>query len=601
MWKGKPRRFFVIFLALFAFGSYAQSLTNYLIPTVTILATDPYASWSGHTGTFTVFREGSTNQALNVYYAIGGTASNGVDYASISHWVTIPAGARTNTITITPINTGQTKIETVELNLTYSPLMPPINYVIGYPATATVFISPAGITNIPPAVAITSPPDGSVFNTPGYLGLVAVGSDPDGVVTSVEFFTNGTSLGVVTNWVAVDPPGPGGVFIPGSRAFLLTRSNPPAGTYALTAKATDNGGASSVSSLVHIMVQTGPPPPPPTNYPPLVRISSPPNGAFFRAPVNIPIYAYAFERGGVVTNVGFFAGTMDLGSGHGLCAEVQPGSIWPPACPTNFFVRVWSNAPVGVYSLTAVATDDGGISATSSPVSISIVSAPPPPTNRPPIVSIDATDPLAIEGTNCWPWLGLGTVQPTWSNWLGGVIPWRFFTNCGPKNAAFTLRRFGDTNQDLTVLYAIGGTATNGVDYGALSGSVVIPASERLAQVTIVPLDDGPPDINSTVILRLLPSTNYNVGFPHSAAVLILDSGGLVPRSQVLPDNSFHLSATGPDGAWFHIEYSPDLTNWTSICTNQVVNGLIEFVDPDAANNPWRFYRAVPEANPPGN
>src|ERR1041385_2796312 len=81
-------------------SAFAQ-ITSF--PVVAIRATDPLASWSGDTGTFTVFRDGPTNMDLNVYYAIGGSASNGVDYTEISHWVSIPAGTRTGTITIAPI------------------------------------------------------------------------------------------------------------------------------------------------------------------------------------------------------------------------------------------------------------------------------------------------------------------------------------------------------------------------------------------------------------------------------------------------------------------------------------------------------------------
>jgi hypothetical protein len=66
----------------------------------------------------------------------------------------------------------------------------------------------------------------------------------------------------------------------------------------------------------------------------------------------------------------------------------------------------------------------------------------------------------------------------------------------------------------------------------------------------------------------------------------------------MLPGNTFHLSATGPDGAWFHIEATSDLVNWASICTNQVINGSIDFVDPDSPGSASRFYRAVPELNP---
>jgi len=71
------------------------------------------------------------------------------------------------------------------------------------------------------------------------------------------------------------------------------------------------------------------------------------------------------------------------------------------------------------------------------------------------------------------------------------------------------------------------------------------------------------------------------------------------PPGAVLSDGSFHLSLTGPDGAWFHIDYSTDLLNWTPLCTNQVVHGSIDFSDPDATTSPTRMYRTVPLANPP--
>ena len=67
----------------------------------------------------------------------------------------------------------------------------------------------------------------------------------------------------------------------------------------------------------------------------------------------------------------------------------------------------------------------------------------------------------------------------------------------------------------------------------------------------------------------------------------------------MLPGNLFHLCARGPDGAWFHVECSTNLIHWTPVCTNQVVNGGIDFVDPDASGLPTRFYRTVPESGPP--
>jgi hypothetical protein len=281
---------------------------------------------------------------------------------------------------------------------------------------------------------------------------------------------------------------------------------------------------------------------------------------------------------------------------------VVVGGPVPPIYPTNLFFLMWTNAPVGTDTLTAVATDNGGLSTTSAPVNIAILPPLPPPTNKPPIVSIVATDPVAIEGTNCWVWAGETNVTATWAAWPAAVC--QYFTNCGPKTATFTVRRFGDTNSDLTVPYDIGGTASNGVDYVALPGSVTIPAGERRALITIVPIDDGPPDVNKTVILTLLPDMQMNplpgyvLGFPRRAAAIIIDQGPC-PTTGMLPGSCFHLAIPGPDAAWFSVECSTDLVNWTSICTNQVINGSIDFVDPDAAGNPSRFYRAVPLNNEP--
>jgi hypothetical protein len=333
-----------------------------------------------------------------------------------------------------------------------------------------------------------------------------------------------------------------------------------------------------------------------TDLPPIVRITSPPNGAVFRAPVNIPLFAYAADLDGFVTGVEFFANGNSLGQAHHLISPTP----WQPIGISNIWSLVWCNPPpVTNAVLTAVATDNGGLSTTSAPVTISVLPPLPPPTNRPPIVSIIATDPIAIEGTNCWPWLGFPPGVCTWSNWFGWGSNCVWFTNCGPKNATLTVHRFGDTNDDLTVTYNIGGTATNGVDYVALPGYVTVPAGQRRADITIVPLDDGPPDITSIVILRLTPGTNYVLGFPRAAGAIILDSRSPHPTTGVVDGQNFNLAASGPDGAWYHVEYSTDMVNWTPISTNQVVNGTIDFVDPDGATAPARFYRAVPEAGPP--
>ena len=597
-------QFLILSLATLVCGAkaFAQAAGSNLIPVVTVQATQPIATVT-NSGVFTVFRAGNTNAALNVWYDVGGTASNGLDYAPIPpNLVEIAAGATSNTIIITPIqNVALSVVKTVVLTLTNSPLLTPVNYEIGSPNQAVVYIEENGATNLPPSVTIISPQDAAVFYTPTNILILAKASDPDGSVTNVEFFAGTEDLGPGTP-VVLDPPGVNGVT---GLVYLFNWLNPSPGDYPLTAVATDNGGASTTSAAVNITVLQGPP----TNIPPVVRIISPANGSVFRSPINIPLFAFANDPDGFVTSVEFFAGTNSLGLGQRV-PVVTPlaggglvvGGPVPPIYPTNLFFLIWSNAPVGTDALTAVATDNGGLSTTSAPVNIIILpSLLPPPTNQPPIVNIVATDPVAIEGTNCWVWPGETNLPPTWAAWPTAVC--RFFTNCGPKTATFTVRRFGDTNGDLTVPYDIGGTASNGVDYVALPGFVTIPSGERRALITIVPIDDGPPDVNKTVILTLTPSTNtppdYLLGFPRRAAAIIIDSNGPRPVTCLLPDRCFHLVTPGPDAAWFCVEYSTDLVNWTPVCTNQVINGSIDFVDPDAQGNPSRFYRAVPLTGPP--
>ena len=592
--------------------------TNIAIPVVTIKATDPVGTWGGNPAVFTVFRSGSPAPPLHVYYDIGGTAMNGVDYRAISHWVDIPSGVLCSDIVIYPTNIMANPVstsKTVILTLTNSPLLGPIsplipiNYSIASPSSANATIYPGPDTNNPPLVRIASPPDGAVFWTPVNIPIFACARDVDGFVSTVEFFADNVSLGIVSNPIAVLPPlstaFPALPPMPPYRPFVLVWSNAPAGAHTLTAAATDDGGASTTSDPVKIVVNVGPPPPP-TNLPPLVRITSPANGAAFHQPVNLPIFAFVWDRDGGVTNVRFFAGTNDLGAGQRIYAvppPLPPGPIQPPiliVAPSNYWSIVWSNAPLGDYPLTAVATDNRGASSISDPVNVTILPSLPPPaiTN---VVAIFATDPIAIEGTNCWPWLGLAAAAPTWSNWTAPAAIWRYFTKCGPKDAVFTVRRLGQTNGDLTVTYAVGGTATNGLDYVTLPGTVTIPAGNREAMITVVPLDDGTPDLTSTVVLKVTPSTNYWVEPRHSvAAALILDSRRPPPvAAGLLPDGSFRLSATGPDGAYVRFEYSPDLLNWTPLCTNQLFYGVSDVVDPNAANNPMGFYRAVQDADPP--
>lgn len=91
-------------------------------------------------------------------------------------------------------------------------------------------------TNPPPSVSITGPTNGASFTAPASITINANASD-NVSVAKVEFFQGGTKLGEDT-----------------SSPYSFTWSNVAAGSYSLTARATDNQGAVTTSSGVNITV-----------------------------------------------------------------------------------------------------------------------------------------------------------------------------------------------------------------------------------------------------------------------------------------------------------------------------------------------------------
>jgi hypothetical protein len=225
------------------------------LPTVSIRATDDHAAEGGtNTGTFTISRFGGTNvnQDVVVNYAIGGSASNGVDYVQIPASLTIPGGVASRTITITPIDDTLIEgTETVVLSLLTNAA-----YLLGDGRVATVFIEDNDrITNARPLVHITAPTNGSIFASPVNISITAEATDPDDAVARVDFFANDHLVG---RDVGTNKP-----------VYSVVWSNVQRGFYLLTAVATDTRGGVGVSAPVHITV-TGTNPPPPTN--PIVTI-----------------------------------------------------------------------------------------------------------------------------------------------------------------------------------------------------------------------------------------------------------------------------------------------------------------------------------------
>ncbi len=219
------------------------------------------------------------------------------------------------------------------------------------------------VTNLPPRVRITKPYNGQDFLGPTNITICASAYDPDGTVVNVTFYEGTNKLGVVPTPPVVYVTNAYGVF-PIHPQYCLTWSNVALGAYTLTAVATDNDGATTVSDPVTFNVVS--------NLPPRVRIEYPFYGEAFRAPVSIPVLAQANDPDGTIESVEFFENGLSLG------VVTNPVVITNGWLVQNLYRVFWTNVSAGTYTLTAVATDNGGLSSTSAPVRITVYPPPPP-------------------------------------------------------------------------------------------------------------------------------------------------------------------------------------------------------------------------------
>ena len=108
-----------------------------------------------------------------------------------------------------------------------------------------------------------------------------------------------------------------------------------------------------------------------TNSAPTVQITSPTNNSVFNSGAPITITATAYDLDGSVASVQFFNGTNLLATPIGV---------------SNNYTFTWTNASTGTNILTAVATDDDGLTQTSAPVVITV--------NNPiPVLTVSFLDP----------------------------------------------------------------------------------------------------------------------------------------------------------------------------------------------------------------
>jgi hypothetical protein len=202
-----------------------------------------------------------------------------------------------------------------------------------------------GPGNNAPTVTLTAPANGATFTAPANINLTATASDSDGTITGVEFLNGTTVLGTDT----VAP-------------YSFNFNNVAAGTYALSARATDNGGATGISNVANITVN------PPTT----------PNFTLSANPSSLSINRGASGTSTItITRTGGFTSSVALtasGLPSGVTASFSPAST--TGTTSTLTLTASSTATLGAATITVTGT--GGSLTRTTPINLT-VNAPPVP------------------------------------------------------------------------------------------------------------------------------------------------------------------------------------------------------------------------------
>jgi hypothetical protein len=181
-------------------------------------------------------------------------------------------------------------------------------------------------------------------------------------------------------------------------ATVNNMSNGPGGVFALDYSAnstgqfltvtwtlsTTRGAGANVTLQAAALTATN------ADNPPYVIITSPTNNAAFLEPATIALKATAQDFDGTVTNVAFFEDTNRLGQTSGSSYSFN-----------------WTNVPRGHYTLTALATDNAGVTSSSKPVEIFVYGTGGGQTNS--VTPSPSAVDLTSEGSADWTHWGLLT------------------------------------------------------------------------------------------------------------------------------------------------------------------------------------------------
>ncbi|HWV66642.1 Calx-beta domain-containing protein [Chitinophaga sp.] len=430
-------------------------------------------------------------QPVTVNYTISGTATPGTDYAGLSGTATIPAGADGVTLPVNVIDdkfieNPETVVATINggtagsLTFTASPTSGQETMNIADDdntatnrALSIVKLSDLEEPSTDGSFRINLPPQIS-SSEPVTVNYTVTGTGING--TDYATLSGSVVLPAEQNSVLIAANVTDDKIIEGTETLIVTLTGGTSTSFAFTAGTTGNSATANIldddniaANQVLSVLKDSDAAEPGTNGAFTISL---PAGYTAAAPITISYTIAGTATSG--TDYTALSGTVILPAGD--------GSVSVPVSVIND--QVVENTETVIMTLTGGTST--GFTYTVSPVNtdatVNITDDENSPANR--ILSVTNKSDAAEPGTN-----GAFTISLP-----AGMLP----------------------SEDINVTYTIGGTATGGTDYTALTGTAVIPAGQNSVDVPVTVTDDQIIEGTETVILTVGSGSSSNFTYTAS-------------------------------------------------------------------------------------
>ena len=567
-------------------------------PSITITTTADTASEPGDQfGTFQISRGSVKNGNLTVYLAISGTAMNGIDYVPIDNTVVIPDGSSSVSVDIIAfddliLEPIEDVILTLLANTNYnlgSPLQARVMILDddanSVPGVGFTFSTSSAPESQSPGISVSLSQTSSVPITVNYRVVGGTAStndytlppgpmtfDPGELAKSLPLTIKDNSIPQPNRTIRLALYDPINATLDGIKIHtytILDDDTNAVSITATTASGSETGpaagnfrisrtGSTAAPLLVNFQV-TGTASAP-TDYAPLgTSVILPASAAFVDLPV-LPVDDRTVElpetvvvtlisaSGSRIVSPSVATVTINDNDPNSLPVVTVTSTNHPYAVEggSNGEFVFWRSTTAGPLTLyfSLGGTGRGGLDYVALPDSITI-----PDGQVSVSVPVQAIDDTLVEGerTVVADLTVLGTYRVSYTasaivtiqdNDQRVRIDASDFTAAEPgtDRGEFTFTRFGTTNADVRVFYSISGTAGNGVDYVAISNSIIIPTGSLFATLPIIVIDDTLVEGPETVTLTLQSAPAYFVDTPSSATVIINDDEPMLTITATVPE-----------------------------------------------------------------